>query len=228
VKVASEIYRKFVQNISYQLPLLFTKEIAEQTHLALWNIAEDEHFFTQKMTLTEPETERLGQIKGGRRLEWLAGRWLIHEMSGAAERLICAADKYGKPHLVNSPLEMSLSHSNEVAAAILSPHSVGIDVQKLVAKIERIAHKYMRESESESLGKHRIEHLHVYWGAKEALYKAYGRRELDFRQHILIEPFDYQENGTTTGRVVKGDFEANYRIYFEKMGEYMLVYAIEN
>jgi len=108
---------------------------------------------------------------------------------------------------------MSLSHSNEVAAAILAPQSVGIDIQKLVAKIERIAHKYMCESEFESLGKHR---------------KAYGRRELDFRKHILIEPFDYQENGITTGRVVKGDFEANYQIYFEKIGEYILVYAIEN
>jgi len=102
------------------------------------------------MTLTETETERLGQIKGGRRLEWLAGRWLVHEMSGASERLVCEADSYGKPHLTNSPLEMSLSHSNEVAAAILAPQSVGIDIQKLVAKIERIAHKYMCESEFES------------------------------------------------------------------------------
>ncbi len=210
------------------MPLILKKEIANQTHIALWNIVEDEHFFTEKMTLTESETKRLGQIKGGRRLEWLAGRWLIHEMSGATERLVCEADKYGKPHLTNSPLEMSLSHSNEVAAAILAPQSVGIDVQKLVAKIERIAHKYMREPESASLDKHRIEHLHIYWGAKEALYKAYGRRELDFRKHILIEPFDYQENGMTTGRVAKGDFEANYRIYFEKMGEYILVYAVEN
>jgi len=209
------------------MPLLFTKEIAEQTHIALWKIVEDEHFFIKKMILTELETERLNQIKGGRRIEWLAGRWLVHEMSGAAERLICAADKYGKPHLVNSPLEMSLSHSNEVAAAILAPQSVGIDIQKLVAKIERISHKYMREQESESLGKHRIEHLHIYWGAKEALYKAYGRRELDFRKHILIEPFDYEEIGMTTGRVLKGDFEANYQIYFEKIGEYVLVYAVE-
>jgi len=210
------------------LPLLFTKEIAEQTHIALWQIVEDEHFFIQKMTLTALETKRLEQIKGRRRLEWLAGRWLLHEMSGERERLICEADSYGKPHLVDSSLEMSLSHSNEVAAAILAPESVGIDVQKLVAKIERIAHKYMREPEFESLGEYRIEHLHIYWGAKEALYKAYGRRELDFRQHIHIEPFDYQENGMTTGRVIKGDFEANYRIYFEKMGEYILVYAIEN
>jgi len=210
------------------MPLLFTRKIIEHTHIALWEIVEEEHFFTKKMTLTETEIERLNQIKGGRRLEWLAGRWLLHEMSGTSERLICEADSYGKPHLIHSPLEMSLSHSNEVAAAILAPESVGIDIQKLVVKIERIAHKYMREVESESLNEYRIEHLHIYWGAKEALYKAYGRRELDFRKHILIEPFDYQENGMTTGRIAKGDFEANYKIFFEKIGEYVLVYAIEN
>lgn len=209
------------------MPLLFTKEIAEQTHIALWKIVEDEHFFIKKMTLTTSETERLDRIKGRRRLEWLAGRWLVHKMSSKGERLICQADQYGKPHLIDSPLEMSLSHSNEVAAAILAPQSVGIDIQKLVAKIERIAHKYMRPEETESLALHHIEHLHIYWGAKEALYKAYGRRELDFIKHIHIQPFDYQQIGTTKGRVTKGDFEANYQIYFEKIGEYILVYAIE-
>ena len=39
--------------------------------------------------------------------------------------------------------------------------------------------------------KTRMEHLSVYWGAKEALYKAYGRKKLEFKQHILVEPFKY-------------------------------------
>jgi len=112
---------------------------------------------------------------------------------------------------------------------VASPQSVGIDVQKLVSKIGRIAHKYMREEETASLNEAtRLEHLHVYWGAKEALYKAYGRRELDFKKHILIEPFQYDlDVAFCKGIVRKDDFEARYIISYKKLGEYILVLAME-
>ena len=230
MNLSLSLYLKNVlsQKTNNFLSLLSTKQIAPHTRLGLWQISEEESFFLTQMTLTDAEQQRLAKIKGRRRLEWLAGRWLVHCLSGAKERLLCQADEFGKPHLVHSPYEISLSHSGEYAAAIIGRQSVGIDIQKLVAKIEKIAHKYMRPAESESLDKHRIEHLHIYWGAKEALYKAYGRRRLDFIKHIHIEPFDYQENGTCAGLIKKDDFEATYDIRFERIADYVLVYAIEN
>ncbi len=209
------------------MSLLHTKQISPTTQFGIWTIEEDESFFTEQMTLTDAEQLRLAQIKGVRRLEWLAGRWLVHRMSGAGERLLCQADEYGKPHLPNSSYEMSLSHSGTYAAAILSEQAVGIDIQKIVEKIGKIAHKYMRPEETASLDEHEIEHLHIYWGAKEALYKAYGRRQLDFKQHIHIEPFVYRENGQCKGRVEKDDFKATYDVYFERVEGYVLVYAIQ-
>ena len=96
------------------------------------------------------------------------------------------------------------------------------DLGKLIARVER-------NNELESLKEEtRLEHLHVYWGAKEALYKAYGRRELDFRKHIHIEPFSYDlDNGFCSGQVLKGDFNARYQIWYERRGDFILVWAIE-
>lgn len=198
---------------------------------AIWNIEESEEFFRIQMELAPIEEEQVNRIKGeGRRLEWLASRYLIHLMSGRKKRGIILKDEFGKPHLEDSDFHIAISHSNGKAAAIAAPYLVGIDLQKLVGKIERIAHKYMREKEMESLkSATRLEHLHIYWGAKEALYKAYGRKELDFRQHLFVTPFDYDLSiGKATGKVKKGSFDVSFDLFYQLIDDFMLVYALES
>ena len=211
------------------MPLVQHRHLLPEGELGLWQIAEDERFFLEQMTLPEKEAEELTKIKGHRRLEWLASRWLLHILSGREERGNCLKDEFGKPYLEHSLFDISISHSRKYTAVIAAPRLVGVDIQKLVPKIERIAHKYMRPEELDSLETaSRLEHLHVYWGAKEALYKAYGRRRLDFREHIILEPFAYElEKGRCRGTVKKEDFQRNFRIFYEKIDNYVLVYALE-
>ena len=151
-------------------------------------------------------------------------------MSGRKKRGACIKDEHGKPYLENSLFEISISHSRDLAAVIAAPQAVGIDIQKIVSKIERIAHKFMREEEMASLQEEtRLEHLHVYWGAKEALYKAYGRRQLDFKEHIFINPFEYDvTNGRCSGYTEKENEHIPFQLQYELVGQdYMLVYAVE-
>lgn len=212
------------------MPLHTHHSILRQGEYAIWTIEESEDFFREQLQLSPTELEQVNRIKGeGRRLEWLASRYLIHLMSGREQRGTLLKDEFGKPHLENSSFHISISHSNKKAAAIAAPFSVGIDLQKIVGKIERIAHKYMRTNEMESLQEAtRLEHLHVYWGAKEALYKAYGRKKLDFRTHILIEPFEYDlENGKASGIVQKGDFFQPFDLHYKLLNDFVLVYALE-
>jgi len=211
------------------MPLLSHESITPVGELGIWKITETEDFFIERLDLFSTEKEYIATLKGRRKLEWLAGRYLLHYMSGRAIRGACIKDEFGKPYLKDSPYQISISHSRELASVIAAPFSIGIDIQKLVGKIERIAHKFMRENEMESLEEGtRLEHLHVYWGAKEALYKAYGRRELDFKKHIHIEPFEYDlDSGFCSGQVLKGDFKARYQIWYERREDFILVWAIE-
>ena len=211
------------------MPLLFHESITPAGELGIWNIEETEDFFIEKLDLVAAEKDYIAGLKGHRKLEWLAGRYLLHYMSGREVRGACIKDEYGKPYLADSPFQISISHSRRMASVIAAPFSVGIDIQKLVPKIERIAHKFMRDIEMQSLKPNtRLEHLHVYWGAKEALYKAYGRRELDFKTNILIEPFAYDlKQGFCTGKIVKNDFSATYQIWYEKREDFILVWAME-
>lgn len=211
------------------MPIILHQHIEPEGELGAWHIEEPERWFLDRLGLAPAERRQLEQIKGRRRLEWLAVRQLVHEMSGREQRGAFLKDEYGKPHLEGSAYHISISHSHELAAAIAAPFPVGIDIQFLVSGIGRLAHRYMRAEELASLApSSRIEHLHVYWGAKEALYKAYGRRSLDFRAHIHISPFIYEpEGGNCLGRVVKEDHDSFFRIRYFKMKAYMLVYAVE-
>ncbi len=211
------------------MPLFLHEHLPDVGELGLWRIEEPEEWFLHHLLLTPVELRQLSHMKGRRRLEWLAARQLVHEMSGREKRTAFVKDEFGKPHLQDSPYQISISHSDGLAAAIAAPLSVGIDIQKIVAKITRIAHKFMREEEKASLeDATQIPHLHLYWGAKEALYKAYGRRELDFKQHIFVEPFSFNgQEGAMDGRVEKGDFCAHYRLYFRCINQFTLVYALE-
>ncbi len=210
------------------MPLFLKKNVFDAS-IAIWQIVEPEAWFLEGLTLAASELEQLESIKGRKRLEWLAVRYLTHELSGMTSRIPILKDNSGKPYLAHEGLHLSISHSHEMAAAMLAQLPVGIDIQWPVEKIERIAHKFLRPEEDASLSHtHRLLHLHAYWGAKETLYKAYGRRELDFRAHIAIEPFDFMtEGGNISGKVEKGSFAAQYDLRYEMAGSYVLVYGIE-
>jgi len=213
------------------MALTFHQKIQPEGELGLWQIEETEEYFLERLQLRRREYQELEYLKGNRRLEWLAGRWLLHLMSGRKMRGSCLKDEFGKPYLSDSLYEISISHSHGQVAVLAAPCSVGVDIQKVIEKIDRIAHKFMREPEMRSLREAtRIEHLHVYWGAKEALYKAYGRRSLDFKEHIFIDPFGYDlEGGICTGHISKGEYLQFFEVKYELIkGEYILVTALED
>ena len=114
------------------LPLQLHKGIEPQGELGIWKIAESEEYFLDLLDLTPIEKVQVSRIKGRRRLEWLASRWLIHKMSGRHVRGAVLKDEFGKPHLINSKWKISISHSDHKAAVIASPYLVGIDIQKIV------------------------------------------------------------------------------------------------
>ncbi len=211
------------------MPLLFHRYLQPEGELGLWRIEESEDFFLDQLKLAAEEQAQVAQLKGHRRLEWLAGRWLLHLMSGREQRGACLKDEHGKPYLSESLFDISISHSREMASVMAAPRAVGVDIQRIVGKIELIAHKFMRDPEMESLEPAtRLEHLHVYWGAKEALYKAYGRRQLDFKKHIFIEPFDYDVSlGKCQGYVEKEDYHQEFSLTYERIEDYILVAGIE-
>ena len=212
------------------MPLVLHNTFTNGVELGLWKIEEPEVWFIEQMDLFPDEEAMIQTIQGHRKLEWLAGRWLLHWMSGRDIRGACLKDEFGKPYLEGSKKKISISHSRQMVAVIAGPKEVGIDIQKIVTKIERLSHKFLNEVEAASLEPDtRLNSLHVYWGAKESLYKAYGRRQLDFKANIKISPFVFNPEGDDlTGEIIKDQFYQSYWLKYSMIDSYVLVYGMES
>lgn len=200
----------------------------DNARLGLWHITEGEDYFLKKLPLTDSDKNELKQYRGKRRIEWLAARYLVQVMTGWAYSMV--KDTFGKPFLMGSEYHISVSHSGEYTSAIIAPQVVGIDIQYITSKLETVAWRVMNENKFRNLSNEkRSEHLHVYWGAKEALYKAYGEKELHFKKNIIVEPFNYLgDEGVSHGTIVKDNLKRDFEIYYKKIEQYILVYAIES
>ncbi len=216
-----------------QMPLNFQTQI-NKGELCTWQIGEPENWFRERLQLVPAEAAELEQIKGKRRLEWLACRWLTHhilcdlKLSNDYHRIPVLKDEFGKPHLKETPFDVSFSHSHGRVAVLLQPVACGVDIQFFVPKIQRIAHKFLSVREAESLDTaNLLEHLHFYWSAKEAVYKAWGRKALEFREHIIVEPFKYGEAGSTPVQVVKDGERNSYQVEMLRQGDYFLAWCRE-
>ncbi len=211
------------------MPLFLHKNTVLNAEVGVWSIEEDEDFFLDNLHLHEVEMNQLNRIKGFRRLEWLAVRYLLHKMSGRSIRALCLKDDYGKPYLVNSSYHISMSHTKNRAAIIAGPCPVGIDIQTKVSKIERIARKFISDKEWSTFPEMSIESMHIFWGAKECLYKAYGRKNLDFKANILISPDQFDKSaGRFKGQILFKQLVQKYDLMFEWVHDDMcLVYAAQ-
>jgi phosphopantetheinyl transferase len=198
------------------MPLLFKDTVLNKATIAVWQIKEEEEFFLSRAK-HQCDTAELDRLKGNRRLEWIASRFLIQEITPGD--FFINKDRYGKPQLSPPDYNISISHSHGYVAAIYAKEEVGIDIQKKVNRIDRIAHKFINDSEQDFINNRSyISNLHVIWGAKESLFKAYGRKEVDFRKHLNVEAFRYRKKGFFQAEFLKEDHQFRYQcanLYFK-------------
>ncbi len=173
------------------MPLILNKKLADNAKLALWQISETEDFFLSYLQLPNDKLAELEPIKNkSRRLEWLCVRYLLKHMLKTQATIIY--DKHRKPFIENRNLNISISHSKNTVAIILHPNSiVGIDIETISDKLEKIKHRLQKVDIKKS--------LILYWCAKETILKIHGKKDIDFRNQISIKPFITKEKGEICG-----------------------------
>ena len=196
--------------------------------LFIWSVKEDYDYFASKLVITEKEQSIIDQLAARKQIEWLSSRYLLHLMSGRAIRGSFIKDIHGKPALENSSHHISISHSNGFIAVIACEKIVGIDIQTPVEKISRIQHKFVSEKEKAYIPEDRaLEALHILWGAKESLYKAYGKREIDYKKHLAVHDAARILVRPGAGTLQKNNFKIEYEIRAELVLDYILTYCFE-
>ncbi|MFV8345149.1 4'-phosphopantetheinyl transferase family protein [Flavobacterium sp. ZB4P13] len=213
------------------MPLYKTIHVNSATQILVWKVTESFQELLEQVVLNDTNRIRLDGMKSEmHQRAFLSVRKLLQE-TGHTD-LDLYYDEFGKPHL-NGEKHISITHSHNFSAIIISDETVGIDIELQRDKIIRIADKFC-DSEFQFLSpsfatektQEYIRKLTVIWGAKEAIFKIRNEKGISFKDHIKVNAFELENNQTIAelhfDSLVKG-----FTIHFEEIEEFTLVYALE-
>ena len=207
------------------MPIHKTLTVNETSKVLIWKIEESFEDLSKDIVLTQNSADRVNNMKSDlHRRGFLSVRQLLKEVGYTDADLVY--DEYGKPHLKDGKF-ISITHSFTFSGIIISSEKpVGIDIEKQRDKIVKIAHKFTPIEEYKSIANHDalVSKLTIVWGAKESLYKIYGKKKLLFLENIYIEDFSFETN-QTTGKILYEGVTSEYKINFLETEGFTCVYA---
>ena len=208
------------------MPLYKTITPNSQTTVKIWKITETYNDLLQPLTLTAQSKCRVEDMKSKvHQRGFLSIRHLLRNFGYTDKDLYY--DDYGKPHLTDNKY-ISITHSFNFSAIIVSDRLVGIDIEKQRQKIKRIAKKFI-DYEFQYLNseaKDYIKKLTVIWCIKESLYKLFATPGLSFKQHTLVIPFMLDDERTLSWI----DYDAHkerFRADFFEFEDFTCAYTLE-
>ncbi len=208
------------------MSLVFIKETDKDCKLGLWKINESYEELVGRVDLDDHERERLESFKNpARKLEFLSVRALLQEMAEKNARIVY--DRTNKPYLRDNSYRISISHSGEYTSIFLSrTRHVGVDMEKMTHRISRIAHYFINPAEQITTDENkRRYHLYIHWCAKEALYKICDKNALNFKEHLIIRPFEPADEGVIQGYVNNELIKEEFTLHYVRMNDYVLVWC---
>ena len=137
----------------------------------------------------------------------------------------------GKPILKGTNWHVSVSHSNNWLFIQTTPlFQPGIDIEPLREKIVRIAPRFLNDTDFINLQDWpQLLGLHLIWGAKEAIYKSYSQKGLDFRKEIFINLPPYSlSSKELKGSFLKNGKKQSFELIFELLPNNELLLYITN
>lgn len=216
------------------MPLIYKILDSPHSTIAVWKVTESADFLADQLQLkNQISNEQVSRMHPKRKLEWLASRNLICSLIQDYDVSKIKNDSFGKPYHDSIDLNISISHTSDYVAVYVSEKMIGIDIQKITPKIRSIAHKFLDHNTLHEL--HPTDNLnaiHYLWGAKECMYKCYGRKKLDFREHLKVSTGDLVLGDTnltypytTYGLITKELYHKELSITGVKINDALLVYA---
>jgi phosphopantetheinyl transferase len=197
--------------------------------MGIWEIQENYEELFSMLNLNQDEIKTVKNFKNHRRkLEWMSVRVLLNTLTDKNNTIIYNGNR--KPFLADSSHNISISHSYHYAAVIISEkRHTGIDIEKMQPKIIHIAKKFINQLEYNSINKNKeIYHLYLHWCAKEALYKMFDKKDINFKNNITLEPFQPLEEGTITGRVQTNEISEEVDLNYFHINNYSIVWGFKD
>ena len=190
--------------------------------LLLWKLSETETQLSNLLNISLSSKSKLDLIKSSsQRRQFLGVQNLLNLHKIKNDMLFY--DDNGKPHLLNNKF-ISISHSFDYCGVIVSNVKVGLDIEKFRSKILNISKKFVSESDLSLINLNSIENVTKVWSIKEAVFKAFGHNEIDFKKNIIIKSVNKEFNKANV-LIFKNEISENYSIEIYNFSEYICCVA---
>lgn len=207
--------------------MLFAKHILEDnTKIGIWKIEETEEDLRNEFSVSYLSDKQFQQINyQKRKLEWLSVRALLKAICQEEKSITYNSD--GKPSLADNSCKISISHTDKYAAIILHPtKDVGIDIERMSDRVLKIKERFLSTDELLSLSeKETTTQALLYWSAKETLFKIIPEAEIDFIEHLHINPFQLEQDGVFAATETKTQQKQTYQINYKVFQDFVLTFT---
>lgn len=195
------------------MPLYKSLDVNSQTHVKIWQISEPLDALKASINLKKESLKRVNAMRSElHQRGFLCVRKLLNAFGYKDHDLFY--DNSGKPLLKDGHF-ISITHSYNYAAVVVSSCPVGVDIEKQRHKILNIASRFI-DYESHYLNENSdkyIQKLTWIWCIKESLYKLYSKSGISFKKNFLVLPFESEKN-TTKAWILEGEKRLNFEALF--------------
>ena len=206
------------------MPIIEDLTLSADNRLIIWEISETINDLKTELLLSEDSLKLLDQRKSViHKKQFLAIRNILKELSIDDQDLVY--EESGKP-FIRDGQNISFSHSNIYVAVIISKQIVGIDIETVSDRIFNIKNKFL-ETELKYPIEFNQETLLVYWNIKESIFKSLRNSQIDFKQNIIVLPFNQKDNSTKSWYINKEEIYS-FDTYIKISKNYTLAYVIKN
>jgi len=210
------------------MPILKFDKISNKANWCIWEITETVDELKHRVILSKSGIDELLHISHPIKIkERLASRLCVQELvrNFGWEYHGMYKDDHNKPHLIDNDGHISISHSYPFAVAVIHKKlPVGIDIEKPVDKLVKIAHRFLNDDEFENAGQD-LHKLCVYWTGKEAIYKLNGKKGLNFKRNIKIYPFELKKRDVIRSEFLLEDKAVKLALEYRELKGHIISYC---
>lgn len=214
------------------MPIIYKQDIKDHSVMGVWKISESVDELLAMIDFREEDYATFEKFKvKSRQAHWLSYRIMIRQLMGPECKCDFYYDEHGKLQFKDLDYSISVTHSGLYSGVIISKlHYVGIDIEKLCDRINMLVDKFLSEEEKAFLPQeNQYRYLTILWSAKEALFKLFGKSNVQFDKNIILDPFELKRKGNCTGHIYINETKRNYTLGYEFSDddEYILVHCID-
>ena len=196
---------------------IFHKKILN-THIYVWKMTSSYEDQIKNPLLNSSELISAKELKNEKRKkEFLSSRIALKNIFN--KELELKHHKSGKP-FIKEAKHLSISHSSDFLAVAFGDENIGIDIEKPQNRMVKLMPKILSEIEFMEFKKEPAMDLACkLWGAKEAILKYVGDKNLNYKEDIKVENIQL---GVATY------LKMNFKVEFEKIENMILTYAVKS